>query len=313
MSIKGYKVFNPDWTCREMKYEVGQTYKHDGPISICKAGFHFCRKVADCFNYYNFDPQNKVAEVEATGLVESDGTKCVTDEIKILQEISWTEMLELANVGNNNTGLKNTGDWNPGHWNTGDANLGNRNTGNCNSGDWNAGNRNSGNGNTGPYNTGSGNNGNRNIGSNNTGNYNTGSWNTGNYNSGYSNTGHWNSGDCNTGWFSTITPKIDLFERPSGLTYAEVMDIPGIKVLNRAYDNNWWISQAYMTDEEKADHPEYETTGGYLKSIPFKDACVLMWKNLSENDKRKVLEIPNFDADIFYRITGIRVGGQDDG
>ena len=303
MSIKGYKVFNPDWTCRGMKYEVGQTYKHDGPISICKAGFHFCRKVADCFSYYNFDPQNKVAEVEATGRVESEDTKSVTDEIKILREISWAEMLELANTGNNNTGLKNTGNWNTGSWNTGDLNSGYRNTGNRNiGGNWNAGNCNRGDRNAGNYNTG-----NCNTGYDNIGDYNTGSCNTGSCN-----TGDWNSGSCNAGWFSTITPKIDLFEKPSGLTRKEVMDIPGIRTLNRAYKNHWWIYSENMTDEEKAAHPEHETLGGYLKTIPFKDACALMWENLSENDKQKVLEIPNFDADIFYRITGIRTRGQDE-
>lgn len=133
MSIKGYKVFNPDWTCRDMKYEVGKTYKHDGPISICKAGFHFCQKVADCFSYYRFDPQNKVAEVEALGLVESDGTKFVTDEIKIVREIPWVEMLGLVNDGIGNTGWSNTGDYNTGYRNTGDCNTKSYNIGNWNS------------------------------------------------------------------------------------------------------------------------------------------------------------------------------------
>ena len=25
--IKGYKVFNPDWTCRNFQYEVGKTFE----------------------------------------------------------------------------------------------------------------------------------------------------------------------------------------------------------------------------------------------------------------------------------------------
>ena len=106
--MKGYKVFNPDWTCRGFQYEVGQTYKHDGDIGVCKSGFHFCRKAADCFQYYSFDPNNKVAEVEALGLVESDDTKSVTNELRIVREIPWSELLELVNTGDWNTGSRNT-------------------------------------------------------------------------------------------------------------------------------------------------------------------------------------------------------------
>ena len=96
--MKGYKVFNPEWKCRGFQYEVGKTYKHDGKISLCNAGFHFCRNAADCFNYKSFDSNNKVAEVEAVGLVESGDDKSVTDEIKIVREIPWSEMLTLANT-----------------------------------------------------------------------------------------------------------------------------------------------------------------------------------------------------------------------
>jgi len=275
--MKGYKVFNPDFTCRGFQYEVGKTYKHNGPLSICHSGFHFCRKVADCFGYYAFDPRNKVAEIEATGLVESKEDKSVTDEITIVREISWEEMLTLANTGTACTGLNNTGDMNTGNWNTG----------NWNTGDWN----------TGDMNTGNRNTGNRNTGDMNTGNRNTGNWNT----------GDWNTGNWNTGFFSTITPTVTLFEKPTDMTAAEVCEILGIRILNWNYENNWWIFSRSMTEEEKSAHPEHETTGGYSKSIPFKDACKLMWDNLTDNEKAAVKAIPNFDADIFCKITGIKV------
>ena len=255
--MKGYKVFNPDFTCRGFQFEVGKTYEHKGKLEICRSGFHFCRHVADCFNYYFFNPKNRVAEVEAVGLVESDGDKSVTDKITIVREIPWAEMLELVNTGKGCTGLKNTG---------------NRNTGNCNTGNWNTGNRN------------------------------TGNWNTGNCN-----TGDCNTGNRNTGYFSTITPKLTLFEKPTDMTAEEINKIPGVMLLNWHYENNWWIYSQNMTDEEKAEHPEHETLGGYLKSIPFKNACVLMWRNLTHEEKETVKAIPNFDADIFYRITGIKV------
>lgn len=127
--MKGYKVFNPDWTCRGYQFEVGKTYKHDGELNICHSGFHFCSKPADCFNYYKFDPDNKVAEVEALGKVESGGDKSVTDEIRIVREIPWCELLELVNVGKGNTGFNNSGDWNSGDWNSGNWNSGDYNTG----------------------------------------------------------------------------------------------------------------------------------------------------------------------------------------
>ena len=93
--MKGYKVFNPDWTCKGMKYEVGKTYEYKGEIGLCKAGYHFCRRLTDCFNFYSFDPNNKVAEIEALGIVHTSG-KSVTDRIRIVRELSWYEVLDLC-------------------------------------------------------------------------------------------------------------------------------------------------------------------------------------------------------------------------
>ncbi|MFR7722171.1 MAG: hypothetical protein ACLU2K_01695, partial [Clostridia bacterium] len=124
MSIKGYKVFNPDWTCRGFQYKVGETFVHNGNIEMCGSGFHFCRKASDCFSYYDFNSNNKVAEVEAIGLVETRGDKSVTDKIKIVREIKWMELLTIVNEGNNCTGLCNSGDYNSGDYNSGDYNSG---------------------------------------------------------------------------------------------------------------------------------------------------------------------------------------------
>ena len=178
-----YKVFNPDWTCRGFKYQVGKTYEDDVNPAVCDRGFHFCRKLADCFSYYAFDPDNKVAEIEALGDIATDGDdKCCTNKIRIVKEINWYEVLELVNIGKGNTGFCNTGYCNTGDYNSGDGN----------SGSYNSGNRNSGNRNSGDCNSGD-----RNTGYCNTGDYNTGYCNTGDCNSGYCNTGDCNSGDFN--------------------------------------------------------------------------------------------------------------------
>lgn len=96
--VKGYKVFNPDWTCR---------------------GFHFCEKAADCFSYYSFNSENRVAEVIALGEVDTDGKKSCTNKIQIVREIPWQELLTIVNTGKDCTGLCNTGDWNKSSFNTG--------------------------------------------------------------------------------------------------------------------------------------------------------------------------------------------------
>ena len=111
-NVKGYKVFNSDWTCRGFQYEVGKTFEHDGNIELCGSGFHFCQKASDCFNYYGFNSNNKVAEIEALDLVETEGNKSVTNKIHIIREIPWQELLTIVNTGNDCTGLKNTGDCN---------------------------------------------------------------------------------------------------------------------------------------------------------------------------------------------------------
>ena len=122
--VRGYKVFNPDWTCRDFQFEVGETFTEYVTPVCCERGFHFCTKAADCFKYYSFAPDNKVAEVEALGDIDTnnDDSKCCTNKIRIIREISWQEVLDLVNVGRACTGFSNSG---------------NRNSGNRNSGDWN--------------------------------------------------------------------------------------------------------------------------------------------------------------------------------
>ena len=260
--MKGYKVFNSDWTCRGFQYKVGETYEHKGDISICEKGFHFCREIAKCFNYYDFDPNNKVAEIEALGNVESDDDKSVTDKIKIVREISWEEMLRLANSGEGNTGLENSGSYNSGWKNSGWKNSGSYNSGSHNSG-WN--------------------------------------------NSGWNNSGSHNSGSHNSGFFNTKEATVRLFNRNTKYKYETIANCKGIEVLKWNYENNWWIYSSNMTEEEKKEHPEHETLGGYLKVIPYKDACRLMWDKLDDDEKQAVKEIPYFDAEVFKEITGIDV------
>ena len=142
--VKGYKVFNPDWTCKGKQYTCPGTFEEDVNPSVCNVGMHFCKNAADCFRYYDFDPNNHVAEVIAHGTVAEGEDKCATNKLEIVREIPWAEVLEIVNTGKACTGRCNSGDCNSGDCNSGDCNSGNWNSGNWNSGNWNSGDCNSG-------------------------------------------------------------------------------------------------------------------------------------------------------------------------
>ena len=273
--IKGYKVFNSDWTCRGFQYEVGKIFEEDVTPSCCDRGFHFCLKASDCFNYYKFCSDNKVAEVVALGDVDyaDANTKCCTNRIRIVREIPWDEVLRIVNEGKDCTGLCNTG-----NQNTGNQNTGNQNTGNQNTGDWNTGNQN-------------------------TGNQNTGDWNTGNRN-----TGDWNRSSFNAGCFNTEEQKVTMFNKPSDWTYRQWLNSDARYLLNQIPKSVVeWVCSSDMTDEEKAAHPTHETTGGYLKVLDESECGQLWWDGLNEQQREVIFSLPNFDPDIFEQCTGIKV------
>ena len=290
INVKGYKVFNPDWTCRNVHYEVGKTYEEDVNPRCCSRGFHFCTELKDCFNYYPFNPENKVAEVVALGEVdtENDDSKCCTNKIQIVKEFSWEEVLKMVNMGKGNAGLCNSGNCNSGNRNSGNWNSGDRNSGNWNSGNWNSGNCNSG--------------------DRNSGDWNSGNWNSGNRNSGNCNSGDWNKTNFSSGCFNTEEQKIFMFNKPSDWSYRDWLNSDARYLINEIPRNVVeWIYSCDITDEEKSVHPEYETTGGYLKVLDESDCGQIWWDGLSEQDKNTIKGLPNFNVDIFKEITGIDV------
>ena len=98
--MNGYKVFNSDWACRDFQYEVGKCYEMKGEPSVCERGFHFCTNLLDCFNYYIFNPENKIAEVEAYGEIDmnEEDSKCCTNKIRIIREIAWKEIPDIVSI-----------------------------------------------------------------------------------------------------------------------------------------------------------------------------------------------------------------------
>ena len=288
--MKGYKVFNEDWTCRNKQYTCPGYFEENVVPKVCEAGMHFCKIAVDCFNYYNFDPNYHVAEIEAVGEIDTDGKKSCTNKLKIIREIPWDKVLRLVNIGKNctgksNTGNCNTGDYNTGDYNTGKSNTGDRNTGNCNTGKCNTGN----------YNTGD---------------CNIGDFNTGDFNTGYCNTGDWNFSSYTSGCFCTEDPKIRMFDKETNWTFDDWYGSNGCRTMSNCPQNTKtteWIREEQMSEEEKKDNPTYKITGGYLKVDKSNEDLQKWWDNLKQRERRAVYELPNFDAEKFYKCTGIKV------
>lgn len=275
--VHGFKVFNPDWTCspngNTKQYTCPGKFEEDVTSVRCRRGMHFCKKAADCFKYYSFNPENKVAEVIAYGDIAEEGDKCCTNKLEIVREVPWAEVLRIVNIGKDCTGFCSTGNRNTGNRNTGNCNTGNRNTG-----DWN------------------------------TGNCNTGDWNTGDWNTGNWNTGNWNKSSFNTGCFMTEEQKISMFNKPSDWSYRDWVNSDARYLLNQIPKNVVeWVCSEDMTDEEKAEHSTHETTGGYLKVLDESDCGQLWWSGLSDRQKNIIKAMPNFDPEIFEACTGIKV------
>ena len=278
MNVKGYKVFNPDWTCKNKQYTCPGTFEEDVNPSVCNVGMHFCKNAADCFRYYDFNPNNHVAEVIAHGTVAEGEDKCATNKLEIVREIPWAEVLEIVNTGKACTGRCNSGDCNSGDYNSGD-----RNSGYCNSGNRNSGNRNSG-------------------------DYNSGNRNSGDYNSGNRNSGDWNKTSFSNGCFNTVSPKIYMFNKPTDWTFENWLNCRARYLLNQIDDFPLkYVCFDSMTDDEKAMHPEAETTGGYLKEHTIANNVQKWWDSLDARDRNEIFNLPNFDAAIFKEIIGIDV------
>ena len=286
--MTGYKAFDKDLKCRDFQFEVGKTYstkakKED--LELCTGTvFHFCRELHRIENVSNYKiSESRICEVIATGDIVTDGDKYGTNEIKILREIPREE---LDKYNSCNSGNCNSGNWNSGDWNSGNWNSGNRNSGDCNSGNWNSGNRNSGNWNSGNWNSG-----NRNSGNRNSGNRNSGDWNSGN----------WNSGNWNSGFFNSDEPCVRMFNKMTEKKRNEIT-IPSWCYI----DLTVWVSHDTATDKEKEEHrKEMETCGGYLKTLEYKQAWRIAWDKADKDQHKELLELPNWNNEVFKEITGI--------
>ena len=284
-TIKGYKGFNPDMTCRSFKYESGKEYE-TAEAKKCESGFHFCESPFDVWKYYppcdNKGNINRFCEVEGSGDMDSDSDKIVCSRIRIGAELDLQGIIKagvkfimerakntVTNTGycsaatntGNRSAATNTGDWSAAT-NTGDWSAA------TNTGDWSATT------NTG-YCSAATNTGDRSAATN-TGNH-SAATNTGNH-SAATNTGDWsaatntgdcsaatNTGDCsaatNTGYCSAATVKGRNSIAIATGKSSKARGALGNWIVLTERDENYQIKQvkAFKVDGETIKHMTFYT------------------------------------------------------
>jgi hypothetical protein len=180
--------------------------------------------------------------------------------------------------------MNSTGKHSTGHYSTGDRSTGGRSTGNRSTGGWSTGH-----GSTGGWSTGD---------------HSTGNSSTGHYSTGDRSTGNWSISNYSTGHFSTEDYSgFGCFDKPCTIEEWENAEKPGWLF----FDLTKWIAKDDMTDEEKWQNPRYKTTGGYLKAYDYKEAFQKSYNSATREEQLKIKNLPNFDAEKFYQISGIRI------
>lgn len=68
-----------------------------------------------------------------------------------------------------------------------------------------------------------------------------------------------------------------------------------------------WVSFRDMSDEEKARYPKAYICDGYLKTYSYKEAWQKAYSNATKEDIELLKALPNFDAKVFFEISGINI------
>jgi hypothetical protein len=95
-TVKTAKGFDENMICKGYQFKFGKTFIHDGPIKLCRLGFHSCENPIDVFRYYP-PGQSRYSESEASGTIVKhniNSSKMASSEIKIGAELSIKSIVD---------------------------------------------------------------------------------------------------------------------------------------------------------------------------------------------------------------------------
>ena len=116
--MKAYKA-TYDFKCKNLTFEIGKTYTHEGKLILCQQGFHFCKNPDDLFDYYPYKPNLKILEIEVLRDVIDEGNKSVTNKLKVLREIlfsEWNNIFTKYQFVKRNNELEIKREYSSGYW-----------------------------------------------------------------------------------------------------------------------------------------------------------------------------------------------------
>ena len=138
--------------------------------------------------------------------------------------------------------------------------------------------------------------GEKNTGLFNSGDLNSGSLNSGNYNSGDNNSGNFCSCNYSSGVFMSKKITYEAFNKQlTKEEYDDLIESEGFTLLQR------FRLYAFKTRTEKNGQK-------HLAYLSYKASWRMFWQTITPMQKLTVKRMPHFDADVFYEITGIKLG-----
>ncbi len=91
---RAIKGFDANLKCRGFQFEVGQTYRHDGEVAACSAGFHAVPEDAHPLSVFEYYPPagSRFCIVEVDGQTDHEGNKVAAEILTIIKEIGLGDL-----------------------------------------------------------------------------------------------------------------------------------------------------------------------------------------------------------------------------
>lgn len=105
-------------------------------------------------------------------------------------------------------------------------------------------------------------------------------------------------------YFNTKNHKLYFFNKESDMSLEDFRRSNLYYILSKLSLIEY-VDKKNITDKEREQYKEYENR--YYKILDFREGFTKFWKNLSKDEKQEIKKMPNFNHNMFYKISGIDV------